>query len=708
MPDPAPLNNIQLDAISEISQWLKQPVNSIFILKGAQNTGKYRVLEKILNHVKFPQHTIILAPDAEIAVHFKEKRGFQNVKSIYTWVYEEKLKEHNRKLYYPISTNDIDIKNTVFIILEASILSNSKFNQDNLQFGTGRIFCDLLNSIQSSQAGYSANGSNLFPKMLLVGDPYQIIRGSQKECLTNSEFLSKHEFSTRELEISNSTTLKNERQIFQNILIDQLQTQRFCYLPAPDETSTKIKTTKEVSNFDLSEGFVKESRKEVYVAFSNNDVQNLNRRVRLQFLKQDSLSELVAGDFVELRNKTIDLDRSNDDWIDSGEIIYIKKNEGVVESEIVEIKDDEVIQVSIAKAQIRYSKGDGSIYFIPEFLESMYPQLTYGMELALNRLAEKFSNDDFNKRQKIYSDSEHPPDPKEIRATLFRRNRFNNVARLRYAYSITIRRSQSLRQHFGKMIVDGTVPRSRNNPATDEYFRYLYTATTLDTDILQIENFQELTPFSKTVWEFNSAKIQQIKVKRRYVYEDNRLVSDMEVTDIFSSNPDLYSNELKSAFVSLKESVALAGWRIESVSHHNYLERYTFSNNERRVVVDFNYNKHYDFTIGNFKSFGQENISLENFYTILNSRVKLKHDHCRTGIDAFTKHIKSYNWNVTDIEEHDYSATLVISHLEGMAKVIIYLPESSMNKKGVISKVDLKVVSNNQVLSLFKRDFCHD
>ena len=703
-----PLSNTQDDAIDEILQWLKQPANSIFILKGAQNTGKYRVLEKILSHVNFPQHTIILAPDAEIAVHFNKKHGFQNVKSIYTWVYEEKPEEYDRKLNYPISTNEIDIKNTVFIILEASILSNSKFDQDNLQFGTGHIFCDLLNSIQSSKAEYSAKGSEFFPKILLVGDPYQIVRGSKNECLTNSEFLNKYNFSTQVFEISSSTTIEDERQAFQNILVDQIQTQRFSYLPAPDETSTKIKTTKEVSNFDLSEGFVQESSKEVYVAFSNNDVQKLNSRVRLQFLKQDSLGELEAGDFVELRNKTIDLDRDDDDWIDSGEVIRIIKNEGLVDSAKVEIKDNEVIEVSIAKARIQYSKGIGHIYFIPEFLESEYPQLTSGMELALHRLAEKISNDDFSKTQVKYSDWQHQRDPEEHRATLFRRNRFNNVARLRYTYAITIRRAQSLRQHFEKIIVDGTIPRARSNPATDEYFRYLYTATTLDTDFLQIENFQELTPFSKTVWQFNNANIQPIRVKRQYVYDKNRLISDFEVTDIFSNNPDMYSNELKSAFVSLKESVALAGWKIQSVSHHNYLERYTFSNNEARVVVDFNYNKHYDFTIGNFKSLGEEDISLETFCRTLISTTKLKDHDSRYGIEAFTSLINSKSWDIKDIEEHEYSATFVISHQTGMAKVIVYLPESSINKRGVISKVDLKVVSNKHVVNQFKKDFCYD
>ena len=707
MSNPVPLNHTHNDTIDEILQWLNQPVNSIFILKGAQNTGKYRVLKKILNQDRFPQHTIILAPDAEIGIYFKEKHGFQDVRSIYSWVYDEKPIEYNQKLEYPILTNRMDVKNTVIIILEASILSNSKFVQDNLQFGTGHIFCDLLNSIQSSQVENNAKGSDLFPKMLLVGDPYQIVRGSKKESLTNSLFLNKNNFLTRVFEISSSTEIEDERQAFQNILVGQIQTQRFSYLPAPDETSTKIKTTKEVSIFDLSEGFVQESRKQVYVAFSNNDVQKLNRQVRLQFLKQDSLSELVAGDFVELRNKTIDLDRSEDDWIDSGEIIYIIKNEGVVENEIVEIKDDHVIQVSIAKAKIRYSKGDGSIYYIPEFLESTYPQLTLGMELALNRLAEEISKEEYNNKvESSYGKDQTVPE--DHRATLFRRNRFNNVAKLRYAYAITIRRAQSLRQHFEKIIVDGTVPRAQSNPATDEYFRYLYTATTLNTDFLQIENFQELTPFSKTVWEFKNATVQPILVKRRYVYDDNRFVSDTEVTEVFSSNPDLYSNELKSAFVSLKASVALAGWQIESVRHHNYLERYTFSNKEARVAVDFNYNKHYNFTIGNFKSLGKESISLENFYTILDSRVRLKDDHCKDGIDAFTSYINSKNWNVTDIEEHNYSASLVISHQAGMAKIILYLPESSVNKKGVISKVDLKVVSNKQVLNLFKRDFCHD
>lgn len=184
----------QRNALKKIQDFLKGP-ERIFILKGYAGSGKTTLIEGLVGYLRYIQKGYhLMAPTGRAAKVINQKTKFtattihkviyhfeelhikiQNQKKDKEKENEEKKEQQTQqsgeegvisfKFRYKLRNTDSD--STVFIVDEASMVSDSESSDDFISFGSGRLLFDLI-SYSRIQSEYTGN------KIIFVGDPVQL------------------------------------------------------------------------------------------------------------------------------------------------------------------------------------------------------------------------------------------------------------------------------------------------------------------------------------------------------------------------------------------------------------------------------------------------------------------------------------------------------------------------------------------------------
>jgi len=175
------LTSQQKEVLKMIEKFLSSDAH-IFLLKGYAGTGKTTILEGIAKYCKAINiKPDLMAPTGRASRVITEKTDIEaNTihRTIYSWEHieekgkkENKEKKHGDDLSYRFhflikNNNEPNNNRNVFLIDEASMISN-KFNADKyFIFGTGHLLADLLT--------YYGNPKHHKRKIIFVGDPAQL------------------------------------------------------------------------------------------------------------------------------------------------------------------------------------------------------------------------------------------------------------------------------------------------------------------------------------------------------------------------------------------------------------------------------------------------------------------------------------------------------------------------------------------------------
>ncbi|MGZ9676404.1 ATP-dependent DNA helicase [Flavobacterium sp. GNP001] len=164
------LSSAQETALTKLESFLESPV-PVFMLKGYAGSGKTTILKGLVEFLNaIEKDFLLMAPTGRAAKVIREKTGqeaFTIHKSIYS--YEEMLEvEEGDSFFYNYKLrNNTDVSGKIFIIDEASMLSDSKTEGEFFRFGSGHLLSDLIT--------YSRiNNENARTKIIFVGDPFQL------------------------------------------------------------------------------------------------------------------------------------------------------------------------------------------------------------------------------------------------------------------------------------------------------------------------------------------------------------------------------------------------------------------------------------------------------------------------------------------------------------------------------------------------------
>lgn len=160
----------QETALTKLETFLDSP-KQVFMLKGYAGSGKTTILKGFVEYLNaIEKDFVLMAPTGRAAKVIREKtcqEAFTIHKSIYSYEDMVEVEEGDSFFYNYKIRNNTDVAGKIFIIDEASMLSDAKSEGEFFRFGSGHLLSDLI--------VYSrVNNENARTKIIFVGDPCQL------------------------------------------------------------------------------------------------------------------------------------------------------------------------------------------------------------------------------------------------------------------------------------------------------------------------------------------------------------------------------------------------------------------------------------------------------------------------------------------------------------------------------------------------------
>lgn len=165
------LSQDQETTLTKLELFLNSPLQ-VFMLKGYAGSGKTTILKGLVDYLSSIQKDFaLMAPTGRAAKVIREKTGqeaFTIHKSIYSYEDMVEIEEGDSFYYNYKIRNSIDVTNKIFIVDEASMLSDAKSEGEFFRFGTGHLLSDLITYTRVAHPGVQS-------KIMFVGDPCQLL-----------------------------------------------------------------------------------------------------------------------------------------------------------------------------------------------------------------------------------------------------------------------------------------------------------------------------------------------------------------------------------------------------------------------------------------------------------------------------------------------------------------------------------------------------
>lgn len=473
---------------NSVLQAVKDFLNSdaaVFILKGYAGTGKTTMIRQIAEYIMTELHRQpeLMAPTGRAARVLSKKSGF-DATTIHRRIYDRDdwaIKKVNNvsdsefKIIFHIRKVSTSV---LAIVDEASMVSSQKSELELFQFGSDILLDDLLTYVRPSYGG----------KIIFVGDPAQLPPvGDSHSCALDEDYFSKKGLKCSSAELTqvlrqggDSTILKNAMKI-RNILQTSLRNGLTFEMRNGEVESVE---PQDVVTRYMETGADAASGKSVVIAFSNRQVAEYNKEIRIKKYKKelplqpgDSLM-VVKNNYYLTDKDGFETQLMNGDFIkvlECGDIeqkmtpVYVQKG-GKKEKKSITLTFQNAIVLDNENKEI-YCK------LIVDLLNNDQPSLTIDEQRALY-INFRIRNPKLRPGSDLFLNAlEQDP--------------YYNALQVKYGYAITGHKCQG--GEWQKVFVDYQGRTGLN----DDCLRWNYTATTRAQETLYVTNLPNITPFDK-------------------------------------------------------------------------------------------------------------------------------------------------------------------------------------------------------------------
>ena len=164
------LSQCQETALTKMEAFLDSPAQ-VFMLKGYAGSGKTTIQKGLVEYLKsIEKDFALMAPTGRAAKVIREKTkqdAFTVHKSIYSFEDLVEVKDGDSFYYTYKLRNNVDVAGKVFIVDEASMLSDAKSEAEFFRFGSGHLLTDFIQYTRITQP-------NVNSKIIFIGDPCQL------------------------------------------------------------------------------------------------------------------------------------------------------------------------------------------------------------------------------------------------------------------------------------------------------------------------------------------------------------------------------------------------------------------------------------------------------------------------------------------------------------------------------------------------------
>lgn len=570
------LTSGQSSLIEELNKFLSDN-STCFLLKGYAGTGKTFMMKGLTDFLAETKRSFKIAAPTGRAAKVISQKTKRKAYTIHKTIYSSKdLKEFKTKdedgtetfkFYYELKHNE-DPTNTIYIIDEASMLSNVYSEGEFFRFGSGYLLKDLINYIN-----FDNNDHN--KKIIFIGDNAQLppvnmnfspaldVKYLQENCnLVSSEFELK-EVVRQKLEsgiLHNATKL---RQSLKANIFNQL------------EIETNFKDIINTKHEELLSKYLEAcnntiDEETIIVAYSNSSVKEYNDFVRNHFFpNQNTITvsdkiilvsnnynypqmELLNGDFGIVKavsptneNRTIKLKRKN------------RRNETIEILVPLTFRN-----ITITFTDEDFKKHDIECKIIENLLYSHQRDLSSD-ELKALYIDFKIRNPKLKAGTKEFKDA-------------LRSDKYFNSLRIKFGYAVTCHKAQG-----GEWLNTFLNCKTSMGYFNSSYFRWLYTGITRAKENL----FTLDEPHFSIASNIQPPKIENIK-PREDILVLNTEIAEIELPFDFSNQ----TNFVKHIYLTIRECLKDENINISDIRHTSYLEHYTFSQGNEIAIFKIHYN----------------------------------------------------------------------------------------------------------------------
>ncbi|MGM0944687.1 MAG: ATP-dependent DNA helicase [Bacteroidota bacterium] len=330
------LTSQQQEAFDKILDFLNEPDQAFFILKGYAGTGKTTLLQHLAHHLEQSRIQFsLLAPTGRAAAVLSAKTGY-TAKTIHSELYHFKdidgdappekdkteIEDYGQmRLLFAIRTADED-SDKVYVIDEASMIGDERNDESSFaSFGTGHLLTDLMTLV----------GGN---KIIFAGDPCQLPPvGSLESPALMEDFFRKLGKKVYSFEMTQILRQKQDSEVL------KLATQ----IRRMTEISYKTKWVKiparsgqwiQLSGFDrMKEMYISDlinhgSENIIAISLSNKNCNQINLEVRKR-MYGNAYKPLQKGDLLMVTQNNYLVPLTNGDFVEVTEIGHEETIKGI-------------------------------------------------------------------------------------------------------------------------------------------------------------------------------------------------------------------------------------------------------------------------------------------------------------------------------------------------------------------------------------------
>lgn len=447
----------QENAIECIADFLFKPKNdTLLLLKGYAGTGKTTLIGAVVKTLSdLRMGYVLMASTGRAAKVFSHYSGF-SAYTIHKKIYRQKSFSNNLDNF---SLNDNLHKNTLFIVDEASMISNDGIS--GASFGSGRLLDDLIEYV------YAGQGCRL----LIIGDDAQLPPVGEDESpalcaevlqgygldVTECILTEVIRYSGRNGILANATMLR-ERMALDDIYDLPMLSLKGC----DDISSVPGSELIEAINSSYNEVGMDET---MIICRSNKRAYLYNKGIRNTILYRED--ELNTGDILMIakNNYHWTADCKEMDFIANGDIAVVRRVRRT--QEMYGFRFADVVLTFPDHNDIEFE-----LKILLDTLHSDYPSLSReDSDRLFNAVMEDYA-DITNKRERMKK---------------LKEDSFYNALQVKYAYAVTCHKAQG--GQWKRIFIDqGYITEETFTP---DYYRWLYTAITRASEKLYLVNWPE-------------------------------------------------------------------------------------------------------------------------------------------------------------------------------------------------------------------------
>lgn len=609
------LTSGQTELINHLTDFLINRQQSVFLLKGYAGTGKTFITKGLTEYFRAIRRNFILAAPtgkaSRVIAQKTESEAYTIHKTIYSFKDIEEYKQQELdgsetyKFYTKLSVNDNPV-DTVYIVDEASMVSNQYQEEEFFRFGSGFLLQDFLDYVNLDHNDHRK-------KVIFIGDSAQLppVGMSFSPALDLSYLSQKFNVIGTEFELTDVVRQKSDSGVMQNSisLRQSLKNGIFNQLTLdfskddidPVGYDNLIDTYLDSCNRRIN-------KDSIIIAYSNAEVSAYNQRIREYFfpncekatykfiepsdiankaLQEVTVEKLAVGDKIMAvqNNKDHGLFISNGDF---GMVLNVIS--GTEERTITlrerqkdgSVKAWEVI-LYFQELLVAFRDYEGKIH---QFQTKIIDNLIYSDQRELTSDERKalyidfcIRNPNLNSRSQEFKDA-------------LRSDPYFNAMRIKFGYAITCHKAQG--SEWKNVFIKCSTTQSQLNEA---YFRWLYTAMTRTSEKLYL-----LEPPNIKVGS-GMKRISDPAFSSQIAVETNNSILNTQKSFSGQSNGDNNAQQLEGLFgVSpantfaleilnrVKDLIVGSGIQIQSVNHNQYMETYFFEKGDEVTRIDIGYN----------------------------------------------------------------------------------------------------------------------